>query len=83
MNIPPRVQASIKKKVASGQYRNSDEVLNKALRALNESEAVEAEIRRKIAIGEAELSRGEGIPGDRAFDIVRKAIRSSGNTKRA
>ena len=60
VSLTPQLEALIRQKVASGRYKNPSEVIREALQLLEEKERLEL-LRNAIAIGDAELERGEGI----------------------
>ena len=51
-------------KVADGSFESTSEVVRAGLRLLQERETQLDLLRRKLAVGEAELDRGEGVDGD-------------------
>ena len=51
----------IREKVDSGMYNNASEVVREALRLLEQHDR-ERRLREELAIGVAQLERGEGIP---------------------
>ena len=57
----------IQNQLATGRYTNAEEVLETALHLLTELDAENQtwleEVRQRIAIGLAELDRGEGVDG--------------------
>ena len=61
VSLTPRLEAMIREKVESGMYNNASEVVREALRLLDEHDR-ERWLREKLAIGAAQLDRGEGIP---------------------
>jgi antitoxin ParD1/3/4 len=56
-----RIEALVLKRVEAGRYSTPDEVIEEALQALDEREQL-VRLREAIAVGDAELARGEGIP---------------------
>ena len=76
MQLPPDIEARIQAKIATGRYRSSEEVLQKALAILDQVEGAEEDIRTNIAIGLEQLDRGEGIPAEQVFAGLR--LRSEG-----
>lgn len=61
VNLTPQVENLIRRKIAAGPYRSADEVIEEALPALDERDRL-ASLRAAIAVGDAQLARGEGIP---------------------
>jgi antitoxin ParD1/3/4 len=70
------MEGFIKQKVASGSYGDATEVIRDAIRRMQAEEDRATAWRAAIAIGDAELDRGEGIPytSDTLNDITRIAI---------
>lgn len=71
LTITPEHQKLIQNHLDTGRYTNAEEVLEIALQLLarldTEYQAWIEETRQQIAIGIAELDRGEGIDGDTAM----------------
>jgi antitoxin ParD1/3/4 len=61
VNLTPHVEDLIRQKVAAGPYCSADEVIEEALWALEERDRL-ARLRSAIAVGDAQLAHGEGIP---------------------
>lgn len=61
VTLSPHAEGLIQEKIAMGPYRSADEVIEEALRALDERDRL-AKLRAAIAVGDAQLARGEGIP---------------------
>ena len=57
----------VQEKVASGRYTSASEVIREALRLLENYDQLQAlrleKLREEIAIGAAQLDRGEGVDG--------------------
>jgi antitoxin ParD1/3/4 len=72
LKIAPEHEKLIQDRLDTGRYANAEEVLAIALQLLarldNEHQAWIEETRQQIAIGIAELDRGEGIDGRTAMD---------------
>ena len=71
LTITPEQEKLIQNHLDTGRYANAQEVLEIALQLLtrldSEHQAWIEETRQQIAIGIAELDRGEGIDGDTAM----------------
>ena len=62
VNLTPHLEEMVRQKVASGRYNSASEVIREALRLMEEQEGVRLEaLRTALAIGQAQLDRGEGI----------------------
>jgi antitoxin ParD1/3/4 len=61
--LKPEQEQLILAQVASGRYADSAEVIDRALELLLEEAAWIEDTREKVAIGIAELDRGEGVDG--------------------
>jgi antitoxin ParD1/3/4 len=61
--LKPEQEQIILAQVATGRYADSTEVIDRALQLLTEEAAWIEETREKLAIGVAELDRGEGVDG--------------------
>jgi antitoxin ParD1/3/4 len=61
VTLTPQAEALIRQKVEAGPYRTADEVIEEALRLLDERDRL-TRLRAAIAVGDAQLARGEGIP---------------------
>jgi len=64
IRLSPQLSEMIEEKIRAGQYTTPGEVVSDALRIVQEQEAVTAqdveELRAEIAVGLAQLERGEG-----------------------
>jgi antitoxin ParD1/3/4 len=61
VNLSDEMSAYIKGKVSSGFYGNATEVIRDALRRMQAEEERVTAFRAAVAVGQAELDRGEGI----------------------
>lgn len=61
VNLSPEMENFIKGKVAGGFYGNATEVVRDAIRRMQAEEARRVAFRAAVAVGEAELDRGEGV----------------------
>jgi len=83
MEISQHHEEQIKRRVESGKYGSPDEVLDKALAALEDREQALAEefaeIEAKLAIADEQIKNGELIPASEVFDELRQ--RNAARTK--
>ncbi len=61
LTLSPQLEELIRSKVASGRYRDADEVMREALELLDEREQTER-LRAALAIGFEQIDRGEDTP---------------------
>ncbi len=71
VSLTPELEQFVADKVKSGRYNSASEVIQEALRLLEEREELrniqKQKLRQKIAQGLDQLDRGEGLPGDEVF----------------
>ena len=74
VNLTPQLEAMVREKVASGLYNNASEVIREALRIMEEHERLRREaLKAALAIGQAQLDRGEGIDYTTAsLDMIKR-----------
>lgn len=87
MNITfnPEEEQLIQEKLKSGKYATAYEVIVEALRLLEERdkqyEKWVEETREKVAIGIAQLDRGEGIDGEVVIARLREKLKKAGENQ--
>jgi antitoxin ParD1/3/4 len=80
--LTPELEELIRRKVASGMYKNAAEVVREGLRRLAEEDEWKASARKKIATGMSQLRAGRVVDGEKAVDeVVRGIRRRRGKTK--
>lgn len=71
VSLSPELEQFLDEKVKSGKFQSPSEVINEALRLLEERERSQMarldKLKAKIRVGIEELDRGEGIDGDLVF----------------
>lgn len=75
VSLTPELEELIRRKLATGLYKNAAEVVREGLRLLAEEDDWKAEARRKVAEGMAQLRAGRVVDGERAVDEVAKDLR--------
>lgn len=79
VSLTPALERLVKEKIKSGMYHSNSEVVREALRLLKQRDEVRrhdlAELRAKVAVGLEQLERGEGIPGDVAWKMLKERHR--------
>lgn len=75
VRVPPRLEAKIAELVASGDYADPGEVIDKAIRLLEEHQRKLRWLRAELAIGEAQERQGEAreLTPERLEEIKRRA----------
>ena len=70
VSLTPELERRIEEQVESGLYTSSSELIREALRLFFQFDAARVReidnLNRRIAIGLAELDRGEGVPASEA-----------------
>ena len=81
--LTPELEALIRRKLATGLYKNASEVVREGLRLLAEEDEWKAEARRKIAAARKELRAGAVVDGEKAVErVLRDLRRRGGGAKR-
>ncbi|NET17275.1 MAG: type II toxin-antitoxin system ParD family antitoxin [Okeania sp. SIO1H6] len=83
--LKPEQEKLIQAKVNSGKYTTVDEVITEALKLLDERDKhyqnwVE-DTRRKVAVGLAQLDRGEGIEVQTVINKLKEKVRQAKEKK--
>ena len=75
VSLTPQLEQMVREKVASGHYNNASEVVRDALRQMEARERRLTELRAALAIGEAQIERGEVVEWtpERHQEIFRRA----------
>lgn len=74
VSLTPRLEELIREKVESGLYNNASEVVREALRLLQQRDR-EQRFRDELAIGLAQIERGETVPWN--SELLATLIRES------
>ena len=62
INLSDEMEQYLKAKVASGYYANATEVIRDAIRRMQAQEQQVAALQAAVALGDAQLAQGQGIP---------------------
>jgi len=82
VSLTPELENLIRRKLASGLYKNAAEVVREGLRLLAEEDEWKTEVRRKIAEGMAQARAGKFVDGEEAFDRLQKRIDTHRNSSK-
>lgn len=74
--LTPELEALIRRKLATGMYKNAAEVVREGLRLLAEEDEWKADVRRKIEHGMKQLRAGQVVDGEKAVDRVLRDLRN-------
>ena len=72
--ISEELKAFIEREIASGKYRNEEEVVSAALRLLQERERKLEFLQADLLEGVSELDGGERLSGEEVFRELREQI---------
>lgn len=75
VQLTPEVEALIRRKVATGMYRNAAEVVHAALRLLVEDDEWKTDVRGKVRVGMEDLRAGRIVDGEEAVSQVIRDLR--------
>jgi putative addiction module CopG family antidote len=77
--VPPHTEATIERLVASGQFADASQVIDAAVRLLDEHQASLVRLRAELAVGEDQERRGEltELTPDRFAQLKRRATANS------
>ena len=74
VTLSGKVEQFVLQEITRGRYDSAQEVVREGLRLLHEHSLLEeqrrARLNERIEEGLAQLDRGEGIPGDQAFQAL-------------
>lgn len=80
VSLTPALEKFVAQKVQSGLYQTASEVIREGLRLLEERDALHQarldDIRQALQDGNAQLARGEGLPGEEVFAQIRAKSRA-------
>ncbi|MGV3723205.1 MAG: ribbon-helix-helix domain-containing protein [Actinomycetota bacterium] len=76
VTLPPELEALVDRKVAEGSYDSGLQVIQTALQLLEARDQAKLEqLRADVAVGLAQLDRGEAIPSESVFHELREKSR--------
>jgi antitoxin ParD1/3/4 len=86
ISLTPELDAFLQKRVKSGRYQTSSEVVREALRLLQrqekEREQAVKQLKAKLERGAGQASRGELLDGDQVFEELRELIEERRRAKK-
>ena len=85
VSLTPELEELVNQKVGSGMYHSASEVIREALRLLKEQDELRQfhleRLRKEVAVGLAQLDRGEGVPGKIVFERLRQKSQTRRNRR--
>ena len=75
VSLTPELEEFIRRKLASGMYKNAAEVVREGLRLLAAQDGWKAEVGRKVKTGISQLRAGKSVDGEKAVDEVVRGLR--------
>lgn len=86
IQLKPETEELIQSYIATGHYTNVDDVIIKALKVLSEwkkeDQEWEQETRKKVAVGLAQIDRGEVVSSDVVMARLQEKIRIARENKK-
>ena len=86
VNLGPVFDRFVADLLKSGEYQSQSEVVRDGLRLLKDREDLKkmriAELREAIAVGSAEIDRGESLDGEAVFAEIRALAQKAKTVKR-
>lgn len=67
VNLKPKIEKMVHKRVKSGQYRSAEELVNAAVEQFISDEFQPGELEKMLAVGEKQARRGQLIAGNEVF----------------
>ena len=74
IQLKPEQEKFIQEKIASGEYRNADDVISQAFKLLEARETKIKELKAKIAAGTKQIANGQVTDGEIVFDRLQEKI---------
>lgn len=71
ITLTPELQKFVDRKVQDGDYSSAEELIRAGIERLMHDDFVPGELAALIAVGEAELQRGDVVDGDTVFKELR------------
>jgi len=77
ISLTPKLKKFVDKKVKAGDYASPEDVVCAAVERLMQEDFAPGELAALVAVGEAELQRGDVIDGEEVFNEMREMQRRS------
>ncbi len=74
IQLNPEQQKFIQDKIASGAYKNADDVITEAFKLLEAREQKIKELKDKIAVGTEQVVNGQLTDGETVFEQIQSKI---------
>lgn len=74
IQLKPEQEKFIQEKIASGEYRNADDVISQAFKLLEAKERKIKELQDKISLGTEQIAQGQVTDGEEVFNRLQEKI---------
>jgi antitoxin ParD1/3/4 len=74
VTLNPEQAEFLRSQLATGRFRDMDEVINEALRLLEQREQRLEELRQKVVIGTEQIQNGQVVDGETVFVNLQEKI---------
>ena len=78
-SLPPELQQFAEQQIASGKYRDEQELIQDSVRLLRDREQQLDKLREDLCVGLEEIERGEVVPGEEVFEQLREKLSQLGS----
>ncbi|MEH1895714.1 MAG: type II toxin-antitoxin system ParD family antitoxin [Nostoc sp.] len=75
ITLKSEIEQFIQAQIASGRFASAEDVINEAVKLLQEKERRIEELRKKIAVGTEQIAKGQVTDGEVVFTRFQEKIR--------
>ena len=75
IQLKPEQEKFIQEKIASGEYKNADDVISQAFKLLEAKERKIKELQNKISLGTEQITQGQVTDGEEVFNRLQEKIK--------
>lgn len=74
IQLKPEQEKFIQEKIASGEYKNAEDVISQAFKLLEAKERKIKELQDKISLGTEQIAQGQVTDGEEVFNRLQEKI---------